>query len=112
MEALRDLSMSWGSYYSNHAVVRTLIEFTHVIGLVIGGGAAIVADRGVLAAIRRREVERTSLLKSVRHTHAVALSGLLAVMASGGLLLAADFDAYITSTLFWTKMALIMLLMI
>jgi len=112
MGALRDLAISWGSYYANHAVVRTLIEFAHIIGLVVGGGAAIVADRGVLAAIKRGELERSSLLKSVRNTHAVVLAGLVAVMASGVLLLAADVDTYITSKLFWTKMALIVLLII
>src|SRR5438874_1263345 len=43
---LRDLAVDWGSYYSNHAVVRTFISFAHVFGLAVGGGAAIVADRG------------------------------------------------------------------
>jgi len=93
-------------------VLRTVIEFAHIAGLVIGGGAAIVADRGVLAALKRGDVERHSLLNSVRNTHAVVLAGLVAVMASGLLLLGADVDAYLTSRLFWTKMALIVLLMI
>ena len=112
MAALRDLAVSWGSYYANHGVVRTLVEFAHILGLVVGGGAAIVADRAVLAAIRRGEIERTSLLQSVRHTHAIVLAGLVAVMTSGVLLLGADLDTYLASTLFWTKMALIALLMI
>ncbi len=93
-------------------MLRTVIEFAHIAGLVIGGGAAIVADRGVLAALKRGDVERHSLLNSVRNTHAVVLAGLVAVMASGLLLLGADVDAYLTSRLFWTKMALIVLLMI
>ena len=93
-------------------MLRTVIEFAHIAGLVVGGGAAIVADRGVLAAIKRGDVERHSLLNSVRNTHAVVLAGLVAVMASGVLLLAADLDTYLTSRLFWTKMALIALLMI
>jgi hypothetical protein len=110
--ALRDLAIDWGSYYANHAVLRTFIAFAHVGGLVVGGGAAMVADRGILAAIRRGEAERESLLTSVRNTHAVVLAGLVAVMASGVMLFAADVDTYIASRLFWTKMALVALLMI
>ena len=66
----------------------------------------------MLAAIKRGEAERRSLLTSVRNTHAVVLVGLVAVMGSGALLLAADVDTYLTSRLFWTKMALVVLLMI
>ena len=113
LTALRDLAMDWGSYYSNHAALRTLVAFAHIGGLVVAGGAAMVADRGVLASVRRGDVlERESLLVSVRNTHAVVLAGLVAVMASGVMLFAADVDAYLASRLFWTKMALIVLLMI
>ena len=108
----RDLAVDWGSFYSNHAVLRTLVAFAHIGGLVIGGGAALVADRGILAAIKRGGSDSGSLLISVRQTHAVVLVGLVAVMASGVLLFAADVDTYLVSRLFWTKMALIVLLMI
>ena len=110
--AIRDAVIDWGSYYSNHAVLRTFIAFAHVGGLVAGGGAAMVADRGILAAIQRGEIERRTLLTSVRSTHAVVLAGLVAVMASGVLLFAADVDTYLASRLFWIKMALVVLLMI
>ena len=109
---LRDLATDWGSYYSNHAVVRTLVEFAHIGGLVAGGGAAMVADRGILAAMRRTPHERAALLQSVRNTHLIVLIGLVAVMASGVLLLAADVDTYLVSKLFWTKMVFVALLML
>ena len=110
--AIRDAAVDWASYYSNHAVVRTLMTFAHIGGLVVGGGAAIVADRGILAAVRRNGSDRGSLLTSVRNTHTVVLSGLVAVMASGVLLFAADLDTYLGSKLFWAKMALVVLLMV
>jgi uncharacterized membrane protein len=113
LTALRDLATEWGSFYSNHAVLRTLVAFAHIGGLVVAGGAAMVADRAVLASVRRGdELEREALLVSVRNTHAVVLTGLIAVMASGVLLFAADLDTYLASRLFWIKMALIVLLMI
>jgi len=110
--ALRDLATDWASYYSNHAVVRTLVEFAHIGGLLAGGGAAMAADRGILAAVRRSAHERGARLESIRNTHAIVLGGLAAVLASGVLLFAADLDTYLVSWLFWTKMALVALLMI
>ena len=109
---LNDLATNWGSYYANHALVRTAVEFAHIAGLVVAGGAAFVADRAILASIRRGDVERHTLLDSVRHTHGVVLVGLVAVIASGLLLLLADLDTYVASRLFWTKMALVVLLMV
>jgi hypothetical protein len=108
---VRDAAADWGSYYSNHAVVRTLVTFAHIGGLVAGGGAAMVADRGILSAIGRTGIERGSLLIEIRKTHSVVLTGLAAVTVSGVLLLAADMDTYVVSKLFWTKMALVALLM-
>jgi hypothetical protein len=95
--ALRDTAADWGSYYSNHAVVRTLVTFAHVGGLVAGGGEAIVADRGILSAFRYNRLERASRLVEIRKTHAVVLAGLAAVIISGLLLLAADLDTYLVS---------------
>ena len=109
---LTDLATNWSSYYSNHALLRTLVEFAHIAGLVVAGGAAIVSDRAILAGIRRGDVERHTLLNSVRHTHGVVLTGLVAVMTSGALLLLADLDTYVSSRLFWTKMALVALLVV
>jgi hypothetical protein len=112
MLAFRNVAADWGSYYSNHAVLRTLVAFAHIGGLVASGGAAMVADRGILTAIRRSAHERSAQLQSVRNTHTIVLVGLVAVMASGVLLFAADVDTYLVSKLFWTKMALVVLLML
>ncbi len=72
----------------------------------------MAADRGILAAVRTSGPDRSSLLASVRTTHTVVLAGLGAVIASGVLLLGADLDTYLASKLFWTKMALVALLII
>jgi hypothetical protein len=109
--ALRDLATTWGSFYANHAAMRTLIAFAHVGGLVAAGGASIMADREILSTSRRREKTGSALL-TVRKTHGVALAGLAIVIVSGVLLFAADVDAYLVSRLFWIKMALVVALMI
>ena len=110
--ALRDLATTWGSFYSNHAAMRTTIAFAHVGGLVAAGGASMMADREILSTYRRREQSGSGALRTIRKTHGVALAGLAIVIASGVLLFAADLDAYLVSRLFWIKMALVVALMI
>jgi hypothetical protein len=46
----------------------------------------------------------------MRTTHILVVSGLAAVTVSGILLMLADLDAYLQSTAFWVKMALIVAL--
>jgi hypothetical protein len=98
---------SWTSFYSNHAVIRTLIGFFHIGGLVIGGGCAIATDRLTLITARRSPAERNTQLQSLRGTHRIVLISLAVVAASGLLLFAADSQTFLHSTLFWIKMGLI-----
>lgn len=105
------LLASWESLYANSAVLRTLIGFVHVAGLVSGGGAAIVADRAALSIGRKNDGERLAVLAAIRSTHRVVLVGLSAVVLSGGLLLAADAGTFLHSWVFWVKMGLLVLLL-
>jgi hypothetical protein len=110
--ALRDLAATWGSFYANHAAMRTAIAFAHVGGLVAAGGASMMADREILSGRRRREQGGSVALRTVQKTHGIVLAGLAIVIASGVLLFGADLDAYLVSKLFWIKMALVVALMI
>jgi hypothetical protein len=110
--ALRDLATTWGSFYANHAAMRTAIAFAHVGGLVAAGGASMMADREILSTYKRREHNGAVVLHTVRKTRGVVLGGLAIVIISGVLLFAADLDAYLVSRLFWIKMALVVALMI
>src|SRR5947207_854928 len=98
---------NWTSFYSNHAVIRTLIGFFHIGGLVIGGGCAIATDRLTLITARRNPAERATQLESLRGTHRIVLTSLAFVAASGLLLFAADSQTFLHSTFFWIKMGLI-----
>src|SRR5215471_8499152 len=110
--AFRDLATTWGSFYANHAAMRTVIAFAHVGGLVAAGGASMMADHEILSAYKRREQSAPVVLSTVHKTHGVVLAGLMVVIASGVLLFAADLDTYLWSKLFWIKMALVVALMI
>ena len=101
---------TWTSFYANHAMIRTVILFFHIGGLVIAGGSAIYTDRAVLRVSQRPLAERTGQLGLLHGTHRIVISGLAAVTASGLLMLAADTDTLLHSRLFWFKMALVVAL--
>jgi uncharacterized membrane protein len=104
---------SWSSIYSNHAALRTAVEFTHIGGLVAGGGGAITADLATITAARQHESPvRASQLEVLKRTHRIVLGGLVALFASGLLLFAADLETYLYSRIFWIKMGLIVLLLV
>jgi cytochrome bd-type quinol oxidase subunit 2 len=103
---------NWTSFFSNHAVVRTCINFFHIGGLVIGGGCAISADRMTLRAARRSGGERATQLEALRSTHRIVILSLVAVTVSGLLLFAADAENFLHSVFFWTKMGLVVALLV
>ena len=109
---LHDLLLDWGSFYSNHAAVRTAVSFVHVAALVAAGGAAITADRGILSALRLDEHARRVQVSAIQKTHRVVAAGLALITLSGLLLLAADLDTYLYSRVFWIKMGLVGLLLV
>jgi uncharacterized membrane protein len=111
LSALAHAAASWTAWYSDSAVLRTAINFAHIAGLVGGGGAAIVEDRAMLAALRQSEDVRRRRVEAQRLAHRVVLTGLAVAMFSGVLLFAADLDTYVHSRVFWLKMALVALLL-
>src|SRR3954462_9909220 len=103
---------NWTSFFSNHAVVRTGVNFFHIGGLVIGGGCAISADRMTLRTARRSVDERATQLETLRSTHRIVILSLVAVTVSGLLLFAADAENFFHSVFFWTKMGLVVALLV
>ena len=97
----------WTALYSNHAVLRTVVVFAHVGGLLGGGGCAIAADRATLMLSTRDVGLVSAHLASIRRAHRVVVGGLIAICISGVLLLAADLETYLASGIFWTKMSLV-----
>ena len=112
MAHIADLMTSWGSFYANHAIARTLVAFVHVAALIAGGGIAIAADRSTLNALRQGDTARRMQLEALHGTHRVVIGSLALIAASGLLLFAADFDTFLYSRFFWIKMGLVALLMV
>ena len=112
MTALSDLMTSWGSIYSNHAALRTMVAFVHMAALIIGGGIALAADRTTLIAYKLNDGGRRSQLKGLVGTHRIVLISLALIAVSGILFFASDFETYRYSRLFWAKMGLVALLLV
>ena len=103
---------SWASIYANSASVRTALGFAHVGGLVASAGPALMMDRAILRAVRAGSSARGAHLAELEATHPLVLSGLLVVLVSGLLLMAADIETFLQSVTFWIKMGLVTLLIL
>jgi hypothetical protein len=97
----------WSGVFADSAIVRSLVGFAHLGGLLVGGGYALSEDRRILHA----GVVAPDARLSERSAHGVVLTGLGVVMASGVLLAAADIDTYLHSTTFQIKMGLVVALL-
>ena len=109
---LHDALINWGSFFANHGSVRTLVTFLHVGAILGGGGAAVTADRGILAVLRLDDHARLQQLTVLRQTHRIVVAGLACIALSGLLLFASDVDSFLYSKMFWTKMSLLGLLLV
>jgi hypothetical protein len=103
--------VTWASFFANHGIVRTMVGFMHVGGLLASGGCAVAADRATLLARRLGLTERRLQLGSLKGLHRIVIAGLALIVISGVLMFASDFETYLYSKLFWTKMALFGLLL-
>jgi hypothetical protein len=110
--ALQHVVVLWAAAYSSSGVLRTLVAFVHIAGLVFGGGAAVAVDRAALIEARGGRALRRERVASIQHAHRVVLAGLAAIIVSGVLLFAADVTTYAPSRLFWIKMGLVAALMV
>ena len=102
---------TWAAFYSNHAAIKTLVEFAHIGGLVAGGGCAIAADLATIKAGRGDAPMRAVQLDLLKRTHVLAATGMVALVISGLAFVGADADTFLHSKIFWFKMGLMVLLL-
>ena len=110
--ALVTLLEPWAEAYGNSSVLPTLVVFGHLSGLLLAGGTAVVLDRATLRASTSSAEERRQLLDALHTSHRWVLGGLALSVLTGVLLVTADIETYFVSAIFWTKLGLIVLLLV
>jgi hypothetical protein len=102
----------WSQLYSDSRLIPTLVVFAHIAALVFAGGLAVTTDRATLRASRGPAEFRWRQLEELARAHRTVVTGLGLSIVTGVLLFLADLETYFVSPIFWTKMALIALLLI
>lgn len=108
--ALVQLFGPWSTLYADSKLIATLVVFGHIASLMFAGGHAITCDRGTLRAVRAPE-SRSRQLGELAGAHRIVIAGLAFSAVTGLLLFASDVETYFVSWVYWTKMAMIVLLL-
>ena len=111
-EALVKLVEPWSALYSDSTIIPTLVVFGHIAALVFAGGMAVTLDRATLRAARGPAEFRWRQLEELRSAHRFVIVGIGLSAVTGVLLFAADLETYFGSWIYWTKMGLIVLLLL
>jgi hypothetical protein len=102
----------WASFYNGSSATQALIAFGHFGGMMVAGGSAVTADRGVLQACRQAGSGRLRRIDDITGAHRIVIAALAVNSISGVLMLAADLETLAQSPWFWLKMSLLALLLL
>ena len=102
----------WAHLYADSKALSAGVTYLHLAGILVAGGFAIVTDRASLLLAAERAPDLPGELARLDAVHRFVLAGLALTVATGVLQLCSDLHTYLTSLVFWTKMALIALLLV
>lgn len=100
----------WRRLYAHSPLLSTLILFGHLGGLFAAGGLTVAADRATLRLDPTDALDRRRHLSDLARLRRPVWIAFLVALISGALLFLADVEAFALSPIFWTKMALVALL--
>jgi uncharacterized membrane protein len=102
----------WADFYGDSKAAVTLVTFLHIGGLLLAGGFAIAADRSTLRTLKLAAADRVGHLRELAAMHRWVLTGIAVIALSGVALVTADIEAVWASWIYWTKMGLVVLLLV
>jgi hypothetical protein len=103
----------WATLYSDSAPVRIVVLSLHLVPLLLGGGVAIATDRSTLQAGRGGLGDACSRqLVTLGAVHRWIGIALTFTIVSGVLLLLSDLEQFFGSVVYWTKMGLVVALLV
>ena len=111
-EFLTHAADGWAKFYGTSKAASLAITFVHFSGLLLGGGAAVAADRETLKAYGETEAVRADHLQFLGTVHGIAVAGLVMLFVSGAAMFFADLETFWDTKVFWIKMGLVALLLL
>ena len=112
MNSIESLFSPWQELYSDSTVISTTVTALHLIGMLIGGGLAIAADRVTLRIAGEQTGERERHLGELNAIHRPVLFALSLLFITGLLMIASDVSTFLISPVLWVKLGLVALLVI
>jgi hypothetical protein len=103
---------SWNSYYGNHQALSVTIRYVHLAAMLVGGGTALTLDREIFRMRRSAPQVRDATIARLNGAHSVVIGSIVFMVVSGLLMAGADVETYLASPTFWTKMALVAILLV
>ena len=107
--AVSQILARWAHLYG-HTPVSATVTYLHLVGILVGGGLAVAADRASLR-LSPATPDWSAELARLASVHRWVVAGLALIFASGLLMMFAELGSFATSVVFWTKMGLIALLL-
>ena len=112
LQTVATVAKPWADLFSDSRAVSSAVTFFHLGGLLFAGGLAVSSDRATFRALRGTEEDKSRLLIELGNAHAWVLAGLSVIFASGLLLALSDVKTFGYSPVYWTKMSLVVLLLL
>ena len=112
LQAVAIAAKPWASLYGDSKAISSTVTFLHLGGLLFAGGLAVASDRATFRALRGTDEDRSRLLVDLGNSHSWVLAGLSVIFASGLLLALSDVKTFGYSPIYWTKMSLVVLLLL
>lgn len=109
---IEQLFAPWQALYSDSVLLSTAVTALHLIGMLVGGGLAIAADRASLRISEEAPGQREWHIGELNAIHRPVLLALSLLFLTGLMMIAADVQTFVTSPVLWVKLSLVALLVI
>jgi len=110
LKSIEELFAPWQSAYSDSTIISTTVTALHLIGMLVGGGLAIAADRATLRISNEQPGERERHLGELNAIHRPVLIALAILFLTGVLMVTSDVETFLNSPVLWIKLGLVALL--
>jgi hypothetical protein len=112
VDSIAGVVQPWADFYGHHKSVSDAITWLHLSALLVGGGAAVTADRRVLGLGNADTDDLRRGLSELARTHKTVIAALTVSVLTGVSMLLSDVKTFLVSPVYWTKMSLVLLLLL